>query len=109
MIESTKMMMWWFYLSRKKTVYKNVQDLRGLSQFTIDSRVYGRKFRSMNKRGMKCWKRLKINNTFSVPAIDKMKVGDKDKTDLGEYSGLRVSCCGKTGGLKVLNIDIVAL
>ena len=45
---------------------------------------------------MKCWKRLKINNTFSVPAIDKMKVGDKDKTDLGEYSGLRVSCA-KTG------------
>lgn len=29
-------------------------------------------------------------------AIDNMKVGDKDKTDVGEYSGLRLSC-GKTG------------
>lgn len=33
---------------------------------------------------------------LSARAIEKMKVGDKDKTDVGEYSGLRVSC-GKTG------------
>ncbi|WP_165495577.1 hypothetical protein [Acinetobacter sp. ANC 4173] len=34
---------------------------------------------------------------LSARAIDNMKVGDKDKTDVGEHSGLRVSC-GKTGG-----------
>ena len=33
---------------------------------------------------------------LSARAIEKMKAGDKDKTDVGEYSGLRVSC-GKTG------------
>ena len=33
---------------------------------------------------------------FSARAIEKMKVGDKDKIDVGEYSGLRVGC-GKTG------------
>ena len=33
---------------------------------------------------------------LSARAIEKMKAGDKDKTDIGEYSGLRVTC-GKTG------------
>lgn len=33
---------------------------------------------------------------LSARAIEKMKAGDKDKTDVGEYSGLRVGC-GKTG------------
>jgi len=33
---------------------------------------------------------------LSARAIDKMKVGDADKSDIGENSGLRVSC-GKTG------------
>ena len=33
---------------------------------------------------------------LSAREIKKMKAGDKDKTDIGEYSGLRVTC-GKTG------------
>ncbi|MFW2761332.1 Arm DNA-binding domain-containing protein, partial [Acinetobacter baumannii] len=33
---------------------------------------------------------------LSARAIDKMKIGDPDKSDIGEYSGLRVTC-GKTG------------
>lgn len=33
---------------------------------------------------------------LSARAIDKMKVGDPDKSDIGEYIGLRV-VCGKTG------------
>lgn len=33
---------------------------------------------------------------LSARAIDKMKSGDSDKVDIGEYSGLRVTC-GKTG------------
>ncbi len=41
-----------------------------------------------------------INNkkkvALSARAIDKMKIGDPDKSDIGEYSGLRVTC-GKTG------------
>ncbi|MDC4422600.1 tyrosine-type recombinase/integrase [Acinetobacter baumannii] len=41
-----------------------------------------------------------INNkkkvALSARAIDKMKIGDSDKSDIGEYSGLRVTC-GKTG------------
>lgn len=41
-----------------------------------------------------------INNkkkvALSARAIDKMKVGDADKSDIGEYTGLRV-VCGKTG------------
>lgn len=41
-----------------------------------------------------------INNkkkvALSARAIDKMKIGDSDKSDIGEYSGLRV-ICGKTG------------
>lgn len=36
------------------------------------------------------------NVALSARAIDKMKVGDADKADVGEYSGLRV-VCGKTG------------
>jgi len=34
---------------------------------------------------------------LSANVIEKKKAGDKDKTDVGEYSGLRVGC-GKTGG-----------
>ncbi|HBU89085.1 MAG TPA: integrase [Acinetobacter sp.] len=41
-----------------------------------------------------------INNkkkvALSARAIEKMKVGDPDKSDIGEYIGLRVTC-GKTG------------
>jgi len=41
-----------------------------------------------------------INNkkkvALSARAIDKMKIGDADKCDIGEYIGLRV-VCGKTG------------
>lgn len=41
-----------------------------------------------------------INNkkkvALSARAIDKMKIGDPDKSDIGEYNGLRVTC-GKTG------------
>ena len=41
-----------------------------------------------------------INNkkkvALSARAIDKMKAGDADKSDIGEYTGLRV-VCGKTG------------
>ncbi|UOB53394.1 tyrosine-type recombinase/integrase [Acinetobacter junii] len=41
-----------------------------------------------------------INNkkkvALSARAIDKMKIGDPDKSDIGEYLGLRV-VCGKTG------------
>lgn len=41
-----------------------------------------------------------INNkkkvALSARAIDKMKAGDVDKSDIGEYTGLRV-VCGKTG------------
>ncbi len=33
---------------------------------------------------------------LSARAIDKMKIGDSDKSDIGEYTGLRV-ICGKTG------------
>lgn len=33
---------------------------------------------------------------LSARAIDKMKIGDSDKSDIGEYTGLRV-VCGKTG------------
>lgn len=33
---------------------------------------------------------------LSARAIDKMKAGDAVKSDIGEYSGLRV-VCGKTG------------
>ena len=45
---------------------------------------------------MQGWKRLKIKIVLSARTINKMKVGDKDTTDVGEYSGLRVGC-GKTG------------
>ncbi len=41
-----------------------------------------------------------INNkkkvALSARAIDKMKIGDSPKSDIGEYTGLRV-ICGKTG------------
>lgn len=33
---------------------------------------------------------------LSDKAIEAMKPGDKDKADIGEYRGLRVSC-GRTG------------
>lgn len=41
---------------------------------------------------------------LSAKAIEKMKSGDKDKSDIGENVGLRVSC-GKTGK-KAFSIDI---
>ena len=37
-----------------------------------------------------------IKKALSAKAIEKMKVGDPDKADIGEYVGLRVHC-GKTG------------
>lgn len=37
-----------------------------------------------------------IKKALSAKAIEKMKVGDADKSDIGEYIGLRVHC-GKTG------------
>ncbi|MFW2037319.1 tyrosine-type recombinase/integrase [Acinetobacter ursingii] len=37
-----------------------------------------------------------IKKALSAKAIEKMKVGDPDKSDIGEYVGLRVHC-GKTG------------
>lgn len=41
---------------------------------------------------------------LSAKAIEKMKSGDKDKSDIGENVGLGVSC-GKTGK-KAFSIDI---
>ncbi len=37
-----------------------------------------------------------IKKALSAKAIEKMKIGDPDKADIGEYVGLRVHC-GKTG------------
>lgn len=37
-----------------------------------------------------------IKKALSARAIDKMKIGDSDKSDIGEYAGLRIHC-GKTG------------
>ena len=37
-----------------------------------------------------------IKKALSAKAIEKMKVGDPDKADVGEYTGLRVHC-GRTG------------
>ena len=39
---------------------------------------------------------VKDKVALSAKAIEKMKVGDADKSDIGENSGLRVTC-GKTG------------
>jgi hypothetical protein len=48
-----------------------------------------------------------IKKALSAKAIEKMKVGDPDKADIGEYVGLRVHC-GKTG-MKTFSIVIVVL
>ena len=37
-----------------------------------------------------------IKKALSAKAIEKMKAGDADKSDIGECAGLRVHC-GKTG------------
>ncbi|MCS4297148.1 MULTISPECIES: tyrosine-type recombinase/integrase [Acinetobacter] len=37
-----------------------------------------------------------IKKALSARTIDKMKIGDSDKSDIGEYAGLRIHC-GKTG------------
>lgn len=39
---------------------------------------------------------VKDKVALSAKAIEKMKVGDADKSDIGENSGLHVTC-GKTG------------
>ena len=39
---------------------------------------------------------MPIKKALSAKAIEKMKIGDSDKADIGEYTGLRVHC-GKTG------------
>ena len=41
-------------------------------------------------------KQMTVKKALSAKAIEKMKVGDSDKADIGEYIGLRVHC-GKTG------------
>ena len=37
-----------------------------------------------------------IKKALSAKAIEKMKVGDPDQADIGEYEGIRVTCV-KTG------------
>lgn len=48
------------------------------------------------KRNIVVEENKRNNVALSARAIDKMKAGDADKVDIGEYNGLRV-VCGKTG------------
>ena len=56
------------------------------------------KLRLIDKKDSKMSEEItnKKKVALSARAVDKMKIGDSDKSDIGEYTGLRVTC-GKTG------------